>query len=101
MRQIFRIVSRLGNGVFWYALMGALLAVHGVVAVRVVLHMVAVGLMCTLPYKCLKAKMSRPRPYQVNQAITCSARPLDPFSFPSGHTLHAVAFTAIASAYYL
>jgi undecaprenyl-diphosphatase len=35
-----------------------------------------------------------------NQAITCNARPLDPFSFPSGHTLHAVAFTAIASAYY-
>jgi len=100
LRQILRIVSRLGNGVFWYALMVALLAVHGVAAVRVVLHMVTVGLMCTLLYKCLKAKTSRPRPYQVNQAITCNARPLDPFSFPSGHTLHAVAFTAIASAYY-
>jgi undecaprenyl-diphosphatase len=47
-RQFFRIVSRLGNGVFWYVLMGALLAVHGVAAVRVVLHTVIVGLMCTL-----------------------------------------------------
>jgi undecaprenyl-diphosphatase len=99
-RQIFRIVSRLGNGVFWYVLMGALLAIHGVAAVGVVLHMAAVGFMCTLLYKCLKAKTSRPRPYQVNQAITCNARPLDPFSFPSGHTLHAVAFTTIASVYY-
>jgi undecaprenyl-diphosphatase len=48
----------------------------------------------------LKAKISRPRPYQVNRAISCSARPLDQFSFPSGHTLHAVAFTAIAVTYY-
>jgi undecaprenyl-diphosphatase len=26
--------------------------------------------------------------------------PLDSFSFPSGHTLHAVAFTFVACAYY-
>jgi uncharacterized protein (DUF1330 family) len=51
-------------------------------------------------YRWLKAKTSRPRPYRVNRAITCNARPLDQFSFPSGHTLHAVAFTAIAIAYY-
>lgn len=51
-------------------------------------------------YRWLKAKTSRPRPYQVNRAITCNARPLDQFSFPSGHTLHAVAFTTIAIAYY-
>ncbi len=96
--QIFRIVSRLGNDVFWDAPMGALLAIRGVAAVRVVLHMASVGLMCALPYKCLKAKTSRPPPYEVNQAITCNARRLDPFSFPSGHTLHTVAFTTIASA---
>ena len=98
--QFFRIVSRLGNSVFRYVLMGALLAVHGVAAVRMVRHMVIVGLMCTLLYKCLKARASRPRPYQVNQVITCNARQLDPFSFPSGHTLHAVAFPSIASASY-
>ena len=26
--------------------------------------------------------------------------PLDPFSFPSGHTLHAVAFTVVAATHY-
>jgi len=36
----------------------------------------------------------------VNRAITSNARPLDQFSFPSGHTLHAVAFTTIAIAHY-
>ncbi|MBI3527682.1 MAG: hypothetical protein HY067_06910 [Betaproteobacteria bacterium] len=52
-------------------------------------------------YKWLKAKTLRPRPYQVDiEPLVCNARPLDPISFPSGHAfLHAVAFTAIASAY--
>jgi undecaprenyl-diphosphatase len=33
-------------------------------------------------------------------AVTAAALPLDEFSFPSGHTLHAVAFTLIATANY-
>ena len=100
MRQVFRLISRLGNGVFWYALMGTLLANQGATAVRAVAHMVIVGLVCAVIYKCLKAKTSRPRPYQVSQAVTCNAKPLDTFSFPSGNTLHAVAFTTVALAYY-
>lgn len=54
----------------------------------------------TILYRWLKAKTTRPRPYQVNRAIACSARPLDRFGFPSGHTLHAVAFSIIALAYF-
>jgi undecaprenyl-diphosphatase len=30
-------------------------------------------------------------------AIVCAGKPLDRFSFPSGHTLHAVSFTVIAA----
>lgn len=37
----------------------------------------------------------RPRPYQVHQAITLGERPLDVFSFPSGHTLQAVLWTVM------
>ena len=33
-------------------------------------------------------------------AIICSAKPLDQFSFPSGHTLHAVGFSVVAVAYF-
>jgi undecaprenyl-diphosphatase len=36
----------------------------------------------------------------VNHAITCNAAPLDQFSFPSGHTLHAVAFSVVLLAYF-
>jgi len=100
LRMLFRAVSRLGDGVFWYALMFLLLAAYGTAAIAPVLHMVAAGLAGTILYRWLKAKTLRPRPYQVNQAISCNARPLDQFSFPSGHTLHAFAFTTIAIAYY-
>lgn len=100
LRMLLRAVSRLGDGVFWYALMLLLLAADGTAAIAPVLHMVAAGLAGTILYRWLKAKTLRPRPYQVNQAINCNALPLDQFSFPSGHTLHAFAFTTIAIAYY-
>jgi undecaprenyl-diphosphatase len=48
----------------------------------------------------LKRGTSRPRPYQALRGIAPGARVLDAFSFPSGHTLHAVAFTLVAGAYY-
>ncbi len=99
-RGVFRVVSRLGDGVFWYALMLALLLALRSAAVPAVLHMIGTGLICTLLYKWLKRKTCRPRPYQVHRDIVCSATPLDPFSFPSGHTLHAVAFCMIAIAHY-
>jgi undecaprenyl-diphosphatase len=99
-RKLFRAVSRLGDGVFWYGLMVWLMLGHGVAAVAAVAHMLGAGVVCTVLYKWLKAKTSRPRPYQVNHAIACNAAPLDQFSFPSGHTLHAVAFSVVLLAYF-
>lgn len=99
LRWLFRCVSRLGDGVLWYALMLAMLA-GGAQGVHTVLRMVATGFVCTLVYKWLKSKTSRPRPYAVNSSVRAGAAPLDAFSFPSGHTLHAVAFTMVAVAGY-
>jgi len=98
--QLFRVVSRLGDGVFWYSLMLAMLATGGTAAFARVAHMAATGLACTLIYKWLKSKTSRPRPFAVERAVRAGADPLDPFSFPSGHTLHAVAFSIVAVSYY-
>jgi undecaprenyl-diphosphatase len=99
-RGFFRVVSRLGDGVFWYSLMLALLAAGGSVALGAVGRMAATGFFCTLIYKWLKSKTSRPRPFAVENAVRAGADPLDPFSFPSGHTLHAVAFSVVAIAFY-
>ena len=97
---LFRLASRLGDGVFWYALMLTLVAWYGLAAVPAVLHMTAAGLAGTLIYKWLKGATERPRPYQACPSICCLTAPLDRFSFPSGHTLHAVVFSLVATAYY-
>lgn len=99
-RRTFRFVSRLGDGVFWYTLMLVLLAVGGAEALAPVGRMAGTGLVCTLIYRWLKSKTSRPRPFAVENAVRAGADPLDPFSFPSGHTLHAVAFSIVAIAFY-
>lgn len=99
-RWAFRVVSRLGDGIFWYALMLVLLAAGGTQSLIPVARMVATGLVCTLVYKWLKSKTSRPRPFAVVNAVRAGADPLDAFSFPSGHTLHAVAFSIVAIAFY-
>ena len=99
-RDCFRCVSRLGDGVFWYSLMFGILMVQGKEGVIPVLHMAIAGLVGTLLYKWLKGQTLRPRPYAVRPDICLIGRPLDKFSFPSGHTLHAVVFSTVALSYY-
>ncbi len=98
--RLFRAVSWLGNGIFWYALMLAMLLRAPRDAALPVLHMVFVGMVCTAAYKMLKTRTLRPRPYQSLLQVQAGAAPLDTFSFPSGHTLHAVAFTLVALEYW-
>jgi undecaprenyl-diphosphatase len=98
--RFFSAVSRLGNGVFWYTLMALLLVTQLDAAIKPVLHMVAVGLVGLMIYKWLKKKTLRPRPCDLHPAILRGTAPLDEFSFPSGHTLHAVGFAMVALAYF-
>ncbi len=99
-RSLFRLASRLGDGVFWYTLMIALLLSYQGEALPAVLHMLAVGLVGTVIYKLIKGKTLRPRPFNVYPAIVCVGKTLDQFSFPSGHTMHAVAFSIVAISYF-
>jgi undecaprenyl-diphosphatase len=99
-RNLFRIISRLGDGVLWYALMVVLLLQYHAAALPAVIHMILVGLLGTAIYKFIKGKTLRPRPYNVYPAIKCAGKTLDQFSFPSGHTMHAVGFSIVVLAYY-
>lgn len=99
-RDCFRLVSRLGDGVFWYTMLIGILLVQGEDALLPVLHIIITGLSGTIVYRWLKGKTLRPRPYQVLQDVWLTGKPLDYFSFPSGHTLHAAAFTSMTLAYF-
>ncbi len=96
--RAFALASRLGDGPFWYGLMLALPLLYGARGLASSLRMLAVGTACLVVYKLVKRAAARPRPYVASPEITLLAAPLDRYAFPSGHTMHAVAFTWIASA---
>ena len=100
LRRLFGIVSRLGDGVFWYTLIGVLATVGGTRGAIAALHMALTGLAAAAMYRGLKRWTRRPRPFRTHDGIVPYIAPLDEFSFPSGHTLHAVSFTIIALAYF-
>ncbi|NOS98402.1 MAG: phosphatase PAP2 family protein [Methylotenera sp.] len=99
-RNFFRVISRLGNGMFWFGLGVAIVIVNGADGFAPVLHLLLVALVGALLNKWLKGKTLRPRPYQVRQDICLTGTPMDKFSFPSGHTLHAVMLSTVALSYY-
>jgi undecaprenyl-diphosphatase len=63
-------------------------------------HLTATGVIALALYRWLKRWTKRPRPFVFDARIRAWVAPLDEFSFPSGHTLHAVAFTLVALAHY-
>ncbi|WP_022953122.1 phosphatase PAP2 family protein [Leucothrix mucor] len=96
----FALISRLGDGVFWYVLMLLLPVFYGLEAIQVSLHMAIVSVIGLGLYKWLKLSTVRVRPYRFNENILQNVAALDQFSFPSGHTLHAVSFSAVLLSYY-
>lgn len=100
LRTFFAWVSRMGDGIFWYALMISLVLLDGIAGLAASVHLAATGLVALMLYKLLKRWTRRPRPYASDARIRAWIAPLDEFSFPSGHTLHAVAFSLVAMAHY-
>lgn len=96
----FRFISRLGDGVFWYALMATLSIFGGERGLRATVEMAATGLLALALYRLLKHWTQRPRPFRSVNGIVAHVPPLDEFSFPSGHTLQAVSFSLIACAWF-
>ena len=95
-----RAVSRMGDGGLWGMLILGLLLSPLPGATRCALHMMGVGLVGVGLYLLVKRRAGRPRPCVRLTGLTVCARPLDEFSFPSGHTLHAVSFAIVTTAYF-
>jgi undecaprenyl-diphosphatase len=95
-RQVLVAVSRLGDGMFWYLLLLLLPVAFGSSAILPAARMVVIGGVGVAIYKGLKSRLVRERPFISLTGIVVGTPPLDRYSFPSGHTLHAVAFTVLA-----
>lgn len=99
-RQGLGVVSRLGNGWFWVATGIFLVAMEKSAALPAIRHLAFAALASYLLASSLKRWTARPRPFVDEDGFHLTVDPLDEFSFPSGHTLHAVAFTLVFYVYY-
>ncbi|HVO94172.1 MAG TPA: phosphatase PAP2 family protein [Terriglobales bacterium] len=99
-KKFFVVISWLGDGKGWYVLMLALPLLYGDNGVTTSWIMVKVALVNLALYKVIKGVTGRSRPCMVNADITLGTAPLDQYSFPSGHTMHAVAFSIIIAAHH-
>lgn len=96
---LMRITSRLGDGLLWYLLL-ALVTVTEKFTGGTGLYLALLGLGNTLIYVLLKAALKRARPFVTHQGVLALVEPMDAYSLPSGHTMHAVAFAIAGSAFY-
>jgi undecaprenyl-diphosphatase len=97
LRRFFAAVSRLGD---WpaYAIVGvACAAVLEEAGLVFALQSVATAGIGIVVYRSLKHRLVRERPYVRHDVIVAGTAALDRYSFPSGHTMHAVSFAIIYS----
>jgi undecaprenyl-diphosphatase len=99
-RSFFGAVSRVGDGPLWYGLMIAVALFDRANGWHIALLMAMTSAIGAALYKLLKTRLVRERPFISHAGILCGTTPLDRYSFPSGHTLHAVSFTILAGAHY-
>jgi undecaprenyl-diphosphatase len=98
--RLFSVVSRLGDGVLWYSIMLILPFVYPENGWWVSTQMILTGLLSLGLYKILKTRTERERPCSFSSQILQGMPALDKYSFPSGHTMHAVGFSWILLTYY-
>lgn len=99
-KTFFVAMSRLGDGAAWYALLFALPLVYGAAGFATSASMIKVGVVNFALYKIIKKFSARHRPCAVSAEINLGTPPLDQYSFPSGHTMHAVAFSMVITAHH-
>lgn len=98
-KLLLQAVSKLGDWPIWVALIAAQpwLQVDG--GMRLVQYSLTALVALSL-YKLVKTRLCRERPFITYQGgIPCSEPARDRYSFPSGHTMHAVMFTLLIAAH--
>lgn len=91
------VASRLGNGALWYVAMALFPLFGGLSGTACTLQMGGVAVLNLALYYYLKPRVCRLRPFEACPDVRACARTLDRYSFPSGHTMHAVSFAIVIS----
>lgn len=95
---LLRLASRLGDWPAWAVLIALQPLLHGPLGWRLALHFSLTALVAVALYRLIKTRLCRERPSISFCVIPCREPPRDRYSFPSGHTLHAVLFTLLSAA---
>jgi len=95
---LFRCVSRLGDWPAWVAVALVQPLLHGNQGWLIAAQWGLTASIAALVYRLLKTRLCRERPYITFTTIRCTMPPVDRYSFPSGHTLHAVMFSCLTAA---
>ncbi|EPC04340.1 hypothetical protein L861_03200 [Litchfieldella anticariensis FP35 = DSM 16096] len=93
-----RLASRLGDWPAWVVLIGAQPLLHERMGWRWFFQFVLTALLAILVYRLLKTRLCRERPFITFRSIPCTMPARDRYSFPSGHTMHAVMFCCLCAA---
>jgi undecaprenyl-diphosphatase len=96
-RHFFTAVSRLGDWPAYVIVGNACAALLEDAGWGFVLQSVATACVGIIAYRGLKHRLVRERPYITHERIVAATAALDRYSFPSGHTMHAVSFAIIYS----
>ncbi|SEF93718.1 phosphatase PAP2 family protein [Billgrantia desiderata] len=95
-----RLASRLGDWPVWVALIAAQPWLQPQAGLAFFLQYAVTGLVAILIYRLIKTRLCRERPFiTFVNLIQCGEPARDRYSFPSGHTMHAVMFCVMTAAH--
>ena len=100
LQRLLAVCSRLGDAPLWVGASILLLLAGGFIGWRVGLLALLLGGINLAIYWSVKNLTRRERPFRRCSDIRECVPATDPFSFPSGHTMHAVAYALLFSAQY-
>jgi undecaprenyl-diphosphatase len=95
-----RLASKLGDWPIWVLLIALQPMLHDDRGVDYLLQYSLTALVAIAVYRLIKTRLCRERPFiTFHRRIACGEPARDRYSFPSGHTMHAVMFCMLTAAH--
>ncbi|MBB3192563.1 phosphatase PAP2 family protein [Halomonas cerina] len=97
---LLKLASKLGDWPLWVGLILAQPLLQAAGSPRRIIQYTTTALIAIAVYRLLKTRLCRERPFiTFTGSIPCSEPARDRYSFPSGHTMHAVMFCVLSASH--